>query len=197
MNPNGLSSVAYAALLALSVLVAGCGHAKVAHPLTAELSGNDSQSQMNFWHTLASRPLTSNDEAFHGLLLYMDSRDPAGTYEQRVALLKNRRMLPPDFHAPPDRAVERGTLAVAICRILKIKGGVMLHVLPQTPRYAVRELEFQEIFPPSGSYQTFSGAEFLGIIGRIEDRQRGTTIPMPAQVLPTPASTRPTTRPVR
>ena len=41
------------------------------------------------------------------------------------------------------------------------------------PRYAVRELEYASVFPPSSPQQTLSGAEFLGIIGRAEDYQRG------------------------
>ena len=45
--------------------------------MTANLSGSDADAQMEFWHTLASRNLTSNDEAFHGLLLFLDAEDPA------------------------------------------------------------------------------------------------------------------------
>src|SRR3954469_3490700 len=64
----------------LCLLFAGCHNAKVAEPLTANLSGSDPDAQMEFWHTLATRNLTSNDEAFHGLLLFIDSEDPAKDY---------------------------------------------------------------------------------------------------------------------
>jgi hypothetical protein len=180
--------------LALLLLLAGCQSARVAHPLTAELSANDPQTQLDFWHTLAERPVTSNDEAFHGLLLYLDGRDPAGDYEQRVNILKLRKMLPENFTAPADQAVQRGTLAVAICRLLEIRGGLMLRLTNRHPRYAVRELEFQELYPPSSPQQTFSGNEFLGIIGRVEDHQRGNTAEYPAAVLPGDISS-PATRP--
>src|SRR5437868_4400188 len=54
-------------------LVCGCHTAKVAQPLTGKLGGNDPDSQLEFWHTLATRPVTSNEEAFHGMLLYANS----------------------------------------------------------------------------------------------------------------------------
>jgi hypothetical protein len=170
-------------LAALIALVSGCHTAKVAQPLTGKLSGNDPDSQLEFWHTLATRPVTSNDEAFHGLLLYADGQDPANDYAGRVKTLKSRKMLPANFDRPADQAVERGPLAVAICRALEIKGGVLLR-LTGAQRYAVRELQFMDLYPPSGPNQTFSGSEYLGIIGRMEDYQRGNAADVPATVMP-------------
>lgn len=169
----------------------GCQAAKVANPLTASMAGNDPETQLNFWHTLASRPVTSNDEAFHGLLLYVDGEDKAGSYDERVQSLKARKMLPRSFKAPADVAVTRGDLAVAVCRILEIKGGAMMRLTNAHPRYAVKELEFQEVYPSSSPHQTFSGNEFLGIIGRIEDYQRGNPANHPAAVLPGEATRQP------
>ncbi|MFI5380772.1 MAG: hypothetical protein ACHRHE_15845, partial [Tepidisphaerales bacterium] len=163
---------AFAAAFGLLAL-AGCQSARVAKPLPPEMLGNAPDQQMAYWHTLAERTLTSNDEAFHGLLLYADARDECKSYDERVALLKSRRMLPPGFNAPADQAITRGTLAVAVCRIIDLRGGLMYSLLPANPRYAVRELEFMELYPPSSPQQTFSGPEFLGIVGRIEDYQRG------------------------
>ena len=158
--------------LAATLLLAGCGAAKVANPLTAELAGNDPDSQLAFWHTLAERPVTSNDEAFHGLLLFVDDEDPTQDYAERVETLRSRQMLPTGFDRPADEAILRGTLAVAITRILDLKGGLMMHLVGPSPRYATRELLHERIYPPSSRNQTFSGAEFLGVIGRIEDYQR-------------------------
>jgi hypothetical protein len=160
------------ASVVLALAVAGCQTARVEQPLTHELGGNDPGQQLEFWHRLADRPVTSNDEAFHGLLLYLDGQDPATDYAGRVRAMKARRLLPGGFDQPAERAVDRGTLAVAIVRALDIKGGVTMRVLGATPRYATRELVFMELYPPSSPGQTFSGAEFLGIIGKLEDHQR-------------------------
>jgi len=59
-----------------------------------------------------------------------------------------------------------------------------MRVFGPSPRYAVRELTYQAVFPPSSPQQTFSGAEFVGIIGRIEDYERGNPADAPAEVLP-------------
>ena len=180
-------------LLAASlILLAGCSTAKVAQPLTRELGGNDPGAQLEFWHTLAARPVTSNDEAFHGLLLFLDSSDPATTYDQRVAAMKSRKLLPGNFNEPADQAVSRGTLAHALTRSLHIKGGLMMRLTNNHPRYAVRELQFMDLYPPSSPNQTFSGTEFLGIIGRIEDYQRGDPTDAPAAVMPSDMNRGPT-----
>src|SRR5688572_29909598 len=119
-------------LLALAVALvaaaAGCKSAHVVEPLTQKLGGDDPDSQLEFWHQLSERPITCNDEAFHGLLLYVDGTDPNEAYEQRVAALKTRKMLPQSFDQPANQAVHRGTLAMAICRALDIKGGINLRL---------------------------------------------------------------------
>src|SRR5947207_15783942 len=123
------------------MILGGCQTAKVAQPLTGKLSGNDPDSQLEFWHTLATRPVTSNDEAFHGLLLYADGSDPAKDYAGRLQVLKSRQLLSEGFDRPGDEAVQRGTLASAFVKLLHIKGGWALTVFGAHPRYAVRELE--------------------------------------------------------
>jgi hypothetical protein len=174
----------YTPLLLIVLLLAGCQTARVANPLTTDLAGNDPQQQLDFWHTLATRPVTSNDEAFHGILLYTDGQDPAQSFDERVTTLKQRKMIPAGFDKSPEAAVNRGDLAVAICRILEVRGGVMMRLTNNHPRYATRELQFLEVYPPSSPRQTFSGNEFLGIIGRVEDYQRGNSADVPAAVMP-------------
>lgn len=161
-------------MLVVAVLLAGCQTARVEQPLTAELGGNDPDAQLEFWHQLADEPVTSNDDAFHGLLLFLDGEDPAADYTGRVAALQERRMLPARFDEPPEQAVSRGTLAVALAQALEIRGGVLMTLTGRNPRYAVRELQYMGLFPPSSANQTFNGAEFLGVIGKAEDYQRGT-----------------------
>jgi hypothetical protein len=172
------------ALLAL----AGCQAARVDRSLVSQLPGNDEDAQLEFWHSLAEQKVASNDDAFHGLLLFLDEADASKDYADRVAAMKERNLLPATFNEPAEKAVDRGTLAVAFSRALNIRGGVVMSLTGASPRYATRELVFQGIFPPSSPNQTFSGTEFLGIIGKAEDYQRvaraGTSRPLaslPAQ----------------
>lgn len=160
-------------LVVLSIIAGtGCQTARVVQPITAQYGGSDADAQLEFWHTLADQPVTSNDDALHGLLLFLDGTDPANTYDERVTALKSRGLLPRSFDAPPDEAVSRGTLAVAITKALDLPGGWVMRLSGPTPRYATRELVFMDLYPPSSPNQTFSGTEFLGIIGKLEDYQR-------------------------
>ena len=166
-----MPSKSSAILALLALLLAGCQAAHVRDSVTAKFPGDDEGAQLAFWHDLAEHDLTSNDDALHGLVLYLDSADPAKNYDDRVAALKARGLLPKDFHQPADLAVERGTVAYAIVKILHLRGGWVMHLFGPTPRYAVKELVNEDIFPPSSPQQTFSGSEFVGVIGKLEDYQ--------------------------
>jgi hypothetical protein len=167
---SAAAATAFCLLMCLSLL-GGCQAAHVPQTVVAAHSGDDAGAQLDFWHELAERKLTSNDDAFHGLLLYLDNTDPATSYSQRVATLSARGLLPPHFSEPADLAIERGTLAYAIVKTLRLRGGWVMHVFGNSPRYAVKELVYDDIFPPSSPQQTFSGSEFVGVIGMLEDYQ--------------------------
>lgn len=169
----GMTSIAsmLAATITITALL-GCQSAPVAEPLTGKHGGNEAETQLEFWHQLATRPLTSNDDAFHGLILFMNGQDDTQDYAGRVRYLNERDMLPANFDRPANEAVRRGTMAVALVALLEIRGGLVLSTFGPTPRYATRELRYRNIFPPSSPNQTFSGPEFLSIIGQVEDFQR-------------------------
>ena len=165
-------------------LLSGCARPVVTEPLTGKLGGNDLDQQLEFWHQLADQPVCSNDEAFHGLLLFLDGESKADTYDARMKELQSRGLLSQKFAEAPGTAVSRGTMAVAIAKSLNIGGGVMYSLSPDCDRYAVRELVYLNVYPASSPNQSFSGSEFLGIIGRMEDWQRGNPADKPASQLP-------------
>jgi hypothetical protein len=177
-------------LFVLAVMLAGCSSPRVAEPLTQTLGKDDPDTQLEFWHRLGERPMTSNDDAFHGLLLYLDGKDANQDYAGRVAELKRRKIIPAGFDRPADEALQRGTLAMAILKVTNVRGGVMATALGPTPRYATRELVYVGLYPPSSPNQTFSGSEYVGIIGRLEDYQRGNPADKPAASLPGEAPTK-------
>jgi hypothetical protein len=188
-------------VLAFTLLSVGCHSAKLNEPLPKEMMSGDADAQINFWHALTDLPVCSNDAAFHGLLLYLDSKDECADYAARVSMLKSRRMLPQGFSAPADSAVSRGTLALAICEALNIKGGVTMRVMhpfdlgPAEARYATRELQFMNLYPPGSPQQTFTGNEYVGIIGRLEDFQRGDAADKTAEEAQGHGETAPPTQP--
>ncbi len=66
--------------------------------------------------------------------------------------------------------------------MLNIRGGWAMHVFGDTQRYALRELVYLGIFPPSSPQQTFSGSEFVGVIGKIDDSQVAVAANVPTPV---------------
>ncbi|HZZ43161.1 MAG TPA: hypothetical protein VFE58_09505 [Tepidisphaeraceae bacterium] len=180
---NRISALRLAAALSAAILLAGCQSAHIEQPLTTTYSANDTATQMEFWHRLATSPLASNDEAFHGLLLFTDGSDPSPDYASRVSTLQSRHLLPSDFHGAADEAVTRGTLSVPFVKILHYHGGVTMTLFGATPRYSTRLLVYKGIYPDSSPNQAVSGADFVGFIGKIEDVQRD-TIEKPAALLP-------------
>ena len=176
---------------------AGCASPVTGPPLSKELAGVDPQAQMDFWHALPTRRAVSNDEAFHALLLFFDGQDAAADYPGRVRALQVKGMLAGGFDDKPESAVRRGTLAVALVRALAVPGGLTMRLFGPRARYAERELEYAGLYPPGSPHQTFSGAEFLGIIGRAEDYQRGkdAEAQVPEQVIGAGGRDGPGTRP--
>src|SRR3954447_11561336 len=95
-------------------MMSGCAAVPAGKSVVGEMSATPDASEVEFWHTLQARPIATNDDAFHGLLIYLDGSDPATSYDARVSTLKQRGMLPANFSARADEAIERGTLAVAL-----------------------------------------------------------------------------------
>src|SRR5437870_5220953 len=146
--------------------MAGCHHA-TGQVVSPKMAGNEPGQQIEFWHALNDEKVTTNDQAFHALLLFVDGKDDANNYEGRVAALKAKKIIPANFNEPAGQAVSRGIVAVAIVKILHIRGGVTMMLLGPIPRYAVRELIFMNLYPPGSAQQTFTGPEFVGIMGRV------------------------------
>jgi hypothetical protein len=182
--PRASASIVVVAL----VLGGGCQAAHVGKPVAASIAGDDADSQLEFWHSLAEQRIACNDDVFHGLLLYLDKTDPNADYATRVAALRRRGLLADSFARPGDEAVSRGQLAEMLARALHIKGGVTMMVFGPSPRYALREMYYMNLFPPSTPNQTFSGAEFVGIMGKIDDYEHRDSAAYPAAVIAPGAS---------
>jgi hypothetical protein len=179
------SKFVFLIVLPLFVTFTGCASTVVNDPLTPIVAKIDDplSAELEFWHGLTTRPVVCNDDAFHGLLLFLDEKDPNTDYAGRVAALKSRKLIPADFNRAGNVAVYRGTIAYALLQSLHIHGGWVLTAFGPSPRYALRELMDLNLFPRSSPEQTFSGSEFVGIIGRAEDYHVGESAFIPAQTV--------------
>src|ERR1700677_3043705 len=114
--------------LLLVTATAGCNTAQVSRTVVADLNADDQDTQIEFWHTLATKPICANDDAMHAILLDQDGTDPNPDYPARVKALKARKLLLASFNRPANEAVTRGTIAVALYQAAGLKGGVILHL---------------------------------------------------------------------
>jgi hypothetical protein len=159
---------------ALTLPLSGCQRTHLASPLVVNHDPDDANAELEFWHALADRPLTTNDEAFHGLIIFSAGSDASKTYAERVTWLKEHGFLSTGFDRDADEAVSVGTVAQVLANMLHIKGGLTMHILGAHPRYATKELIYEKILPIRSEQQGLSGVEFVGALSRAEAYQERT-----------------------
>lgn len=152
-------------------MLAGCARTTIRQVEATDYDPNDSTAELDFWHNLPGRSAVTNDEGLHGVLVFADGTDPTRNYKDRVALLKQRGWVPEGFDEASNVAMQRGTLAKALCHVLKIDGGVMMHITGSSRRYATRELMYVGIMAPGTEQQVMSGLDYIGVISKAQDYQ--------------------------
>src|SRR5438034_10659414 len=64
-------------LCVICTVIVGCASVPAGKSVVSDVSAKPNASDVEFWHTLQDRPLATNDDAFHGLLIYLDGSDPS------------------------------------------------------------------------------------------------------------------------
>ena len=156
---------------AMLIAAAGCSRTTVREPQATDYDPTDENAELDFWHNLPGRSAVTNDEGLHGVLVFADGEDPTRSYDARVALLKERGWVTQGFDEPGTLAMQRGTLAKALCHVLEVKGGVMMRITDKSPRYAAKEMIYLGIMAPGTEQQVLSGLDYLGVISKAQDFQ--------------------------
>lgn len=162
-------SLAMVAVAALAI--AGCSRTTVRQVQATNYEPTDENAELDFWHNLPGRSAVTNDEGLHGVLVFADGQDPTRSYDARIALLKERGWVTSGFDEAGTLAMQRGTLAKALCHVLEVKGGVMMRLTDKSPRYAARELMYLGIMGSGTEQQVLSGLDYLGVISKAQDYQ--------------------------
>lgn len=162
-------ALAAAGAMSCLLLAGGCQRTRlqVADVPVSAVAGEG--AELDFWHALPGRSAVSNSEGFHGVLLLADGTDPTTTWDERLAVLRQRGWVGDGFAEDGSLAMQRGALSKALAHALDIRGGVMMHVTGRSPRYAARELAYLNILQPSTENQVISGLDYIGIISRAQD----------------------------
>ena len=130
------------------------------------------EDSLDFWDTLETQPVTTNDDALHGLLLFVEHSPVATTWDERVAAARAAGWLSSDNTPPPAlESAQMGFVAPIVCEILQVQGGLSMRLWGRTPRYSTRELVHMGLIPGITEHEALSGAEFIALLSAAEQRQ--------------------------
>lgn len=159
-------------LLVLPCLCAAVGCQRTIAKESAVDRYASASTELDYWQQLEDERVLTNNDALHGLLILADGADPSTSYEQRTAAARERGWLRGKTDPPADQSARVGMVAVAVCDILDVKGGVTMHIFPRAPRYCTRELIYMRIMPLRSENQALSGLEFLDLASKVEEERK-------------------------
>jgi hypothetical protein len=133
------------------------------------------EAELDFWDDLATRTVVTNDDALYGLLLVSGEVAPPADYAGRLAAARGRGWMSENDAPPMDESATVGLIAVAVCDILDIKGGLTMCIFGPSGRYCTRELVYRKYIPRRTENQALSGLEFIDLISRVEELMRPPT----------------------
>ena len=129
-------------------------------------------SDAQFLFELSNKKYCSTDDAYRGMLFLIDDKDTSKDFEERTTRLVMHGVADKNWTHNPNATVTKGKVAYMLVRALEIRGGVMYNITNACPRYALRELIHKGIIIGGTEYSKLSGGEYVGILGRADDRRR-------------------------
>ena len=152
--------------------LAGCGLTdRTTVDQSAVVQWPSSNDSLDFWDTLESQSVTTNDDALHGLLLLVQAEPEPANWDERVAAAQRRGWLSSATTLKANESARVGTIAVCICHILDVQGGLSMRLFGKIPRYSTRELVHMGLLPGITENEALTGSEFLALIAATEQQQ--------------------------
>lgn len=157
------------ALTAGSLAWSGCS--QMARPEQARLG--EQVTAIEFLHEhLPKQPCVTVAEAYRAMIMLAEGRDDFNSFAAREEYLLAREIIRPAWKLGRDNAIDRGSVAYMVMRILKIQGGVNARVYGRMGladrRYAVRELAWRGIMMDKPPYRLITGAELVDVLGNAD-----------------------------
>lgn len=156
-----------AAVAAALLALAGCALERTT--VEQSMVERHPDSELDFLDAVSGETAVSNDDALHGLIMLLDTEVALASYEERVAFARGRGWIRADDAPPGNESATVGLVAVAVCDLLEIQGGVNMWLFGLTQRYCTLELVYREFIPRRTANQSLSGTEFIDLLGRVDD----------------------------
>ena len=126
-------------------------------------------SDAEFLYELSDKKYCTTDDAYRGMLQFVDGQDTSSTFQERTARVQMHGLVKKGWKHVAEEPITKGKLAYMFARALELPGGVMYNVTDANCRYALRELIYKDVIRIGSEGEKVSGAEFVGILGRADD----------------------------
>ena len=154
-------------LAAVAAALGGCaGQAGVIVSPAATLPANESAAA--FLDRVSSVSQVSENDAIRGVLLLVDGKDNAASFEDRVGLLQRKAIAPSGWDFDADKPITRGKLAYMIYKSCQVPGGATLTLFGPSQWYCLKELQYQGFFSPGPALSPVTGMEYVAVINRAD-----------------------------
>ncbi|MDD4889741.1 MAG: hypothetical protein PHU85_07395 [Phycisphaerae bacterium] len=184
-----IRAIAFVALAGL-ILLGGCASGQAgAGPWTGlpdEPVERMSPAEMTYTLVNEAGPVSQN-RAYQAFLMWIDGKDDAKNFGQRIATLQERGVLDASWRHDPVKPLTRGRLASMICRHQHIRSSVALALLGPGERNARRELIFRGVMDSGGGdWDGLAGAEFVNVLKKADeqDKERDSASGHPGENVP-------------
>lgn len=121
---------------------------------------------------LPAQPVVTVGEAYRSMLLLAEGDDPFNSFAQREEALLTKGIIRSQWKLQREEAVDRGTIAYMVAKIIGLKGGFNRAVFGELGlgdrRYALRELVYHQIMPLTPPYRYITGAELIDVVGKAD-----------------------------
>lgn len=129
----------------------------------------DTGSDAGFLFDLSQKKSCSTDDAYRGMLFFLDGTDTSSNFQERTARLAMHKVIKENWQHNPQETITNGKVAYMLARALGVRGGVMYNLTDASERYSLRELGYKGIIKNRSQGKKISGAEYVGILGRADD----------------------------
>jgi hypothetical protein len=137
-------------------------------------AGEDSAGYLD---RLSDQNTVSENDAMRGILLLLDGKDEAQSFEERRQTLLERGIVSGKWTFQKDRPITRGKFAYMIYQAIKLPGGLILTVGGPNQRYCLRELEFHQFMAQGFILAPVTGMEYVGVLTRADAYHRTGKLP--------------------
>jgi hypothetical protein len=166
----------------LALAVVGCARTTLKDSVADTHGGRGGGDELDFWDGAATKPMVSNRDALHALVVSFVPGDEATDHAAELTIARRRGWVAEGEALPAGESARIGWIARAVCLECGIRGGVTMRVFGAKERYAVRELNYLGWLPEMSTFQAISGAKLIALLGSAED-YRNSAAPRPKEDL--------------